>query len=77
MRKIKNKKKKEITEGKMYSPFGRFAERAKLPSKWAWLWSYDVLKFLVPYDISGMSKAREVKFCTVVRQVALGFQTVP
>jgi len=28
--KEKNKKKKEITEGKIYSPVGRFAERAKL-----------------------------------------------
>ena len=26
---VKNKKKEEISEGKIYSPFGKFAEQAK------------------------------------------------
>ena len=28
-KRLKKKKKKEITEGKIYNPFGKFAERAK------------------------------------------------
>jgi len=39
--------------------------------KGAWLWSRDLFKFLVPHDISGTAEARDFKFCTLVRQVAV------
>ena len=36
----KKKKKKEITVGKTYSPFGNFAERAKWVSEWVSKYAY-------------------------------------
>jgi len=43
-----------------------YQNNEKSPPKWSWLWSRDLFKFLVS-PISGMAKARDFKFCTLVR----------
>jgi len=48
-----------------------YQKNKKSPPKGAWLWSCDLFKFLAPYDIAEMAKARDFKYCTVVRQVAV------
>jgi len=41
----------------------------KLSLKGAWLHHVIQFKFLVPLSISGISKARHIKFCTLVGHV--------
>jgi len=41
----------------------------KSPPKRLWLWSRDLFMYLAIYNISGMAKVRDFKFCTVVCRV--------
>jgi len=48
-----------------------YQKNKKITPKWSYYGHVTYLNSYSPYDISGMAKARDFKFCTVVRQVAV------